>query len=78
MQATELLAKLIRHRGISLKAIALGTGLPVGVVYPSLGKKPRRPLRVDEFFRICKFIQEDPLQFAPREETLTDEQTQTA
>lgn len=63
MSATELLSQYIRDRGFSLKAISNATGLPPGVLYPSLGKTTRRVLRADEFLAVCAFLQVEPMLF---------------
>lgn len=68
MTVTEELAKYICNRGYSLKAIMNATGLQRGIVYSSLGKTTRRPLRADEFLSVCAFLQVDPMDFYNKSE----------
>lgn len=68
MNTTKLVSDYIKARGYSLKSIVIGTGLPETVIYPSLGRNPRRTLRVDEFFAICTFLQVEPMMFYQKNE----------
>lgn len=68
MRTTKLVAQYLRSKKYTLQCIMIGTNLPKTVVYPSLGKNPRRALRADEFLAICAFVHVDPLIFAAKEE----------
>lgn len=58
-RTTHALSRHIKRKGISIAAIASGTGLKPGVLYPSLSGE--RPLRADEFLAICEFVGVDPM-----------------
>lgn len=57
------IAEVIRKRGFKIKAISNETGIPYSALQPAL--KGRRPLRADEFFALCDFLQLDPAEFKP-------------
>lgn len=63
MSLEERVASEVRRRGIKITAMAKATGIPYSVLQPSL--KSRRPLRADEFFAICDFLETDPKEFTP-------------
>ena len=73
MNTTQLLSDYIRGRGFSQKAISNATGIPTSILYPSLARTVRRPLRADEFLAICIYLQVDPMSFYPTEEKATIE-----
>lgn len=65
IKPTRLLATYIKEKGIKLAAISSGTGITKGVLYPSLGSGRGRELRVDEFMKICLFLDVEPTVFMP-------------
>ena len=65
---TKRLSKYIKDKGISFRKIAEATGMPYTAVYDSLGDNERsRPLRIDEYIAICKFLEKDPMDFVNEE-----------
>jgi len=62
---TKNVSRYIRKKGISIKKISEGTGIPYAALYDSLLHKSRnRELRADEFMAICKFLEKKPEDFA--------------
>lgn len=65
MYITKRLAAYIELKGIDIKQISKGTGIAYEALYDSLRNKNRnRPLRADEYFAICRFLEKDPSEFA--------------
>ena len=62
-KATQNLSKYIKEKGVSLTAISKGTAIPYGALNPSISRN--RPLRADEFFKICSYLEVDPAKFTP-------------
>ena len=60
--ATKELSKHIKNKGIKLAKISSATGLSYYVVTASLSGE--RPLRAEEFLKICQFLNVDPNQFS--------------
>ena len=73
MNATQLLSDHIRNRGFSLKAISNATGISTSILYRSLARTVRRPLRADEFLSICVYLQVDPMSFYVKNEVTVPE-----
>lgn len=61
--ATVRVAEYINELGVKISAVSRGTGIPDGILRRSLSAK-ERSLRVDEFLKICNFLNKDPLDFA--------------
>lgn len=61
---TQRLAMFIKSKGISLTQISNGTGISYSALTDSLSNSCRnRPLRADEFFKICEFLEKNPADF---------------
>ena len=70
---TQRLSKYIKEKGFNLSLMSRETGIPYVSLYDSLiNEKRDRDLRTTEYFKICKFIGVNPLNFSdiPREKTL--------
>lgn len=63
MNATKEVARYVKENGITIKSISERTGIPVGVLYPSLGSGRGRKLNADEFLIICDCLNVDPKMF---------------
>lgn len=63
MVVTRELSKYLDEKGISITALSKATGYTLNVLYPSLKKDGKRPLRADEYLNICKFIEVEPFRF---------------
>ena len=63
MIATKALSKYLDEKGIAITTISKATGCTLNVLYPSLKKGGTRPLRADEYLKICKFIEVEPFRF---------------
>lgn len=61
--ATTQVADYIDRLGIKVSALSRETGIPDGILRRSLSTK-ERSLRVDEFLKICEFLQKEPFDFA--------------
>lgn len=62
-QVTMAVAQYVRDKGIAVTSLAEKTGIPYGVVYPSLCANPTRKLRAYEFMQICGFLGVHPEDF---------------
>ena len=61
---TKKLATYIKAKGIALKKLSANTGIAYSALTDSLSDTGRnRPLRVDEFFKICDVLEKPPLDF---------------
>lgn len=58
-ETTKKLANFIRLKGIALTRISIETGIPYSTLHNSM--KYERPLRADEFLKICEFVGIDPM-----------------
>lgn len=62
---TRKLSEYVKDNGVNLSKLSKGTGIPYISIYDSLANKKRtRNLRVGEFFRICIFLEVDPMKFS--------------
>lgn len=65
---TQALADYVCARGIPIKDIALRTRLSYMKLYRSLSKgqdgRERRPITAYEYFKVCRELSIDPMQFA--------------
>lgn len=61
---TQSVARYIKEKGVAVSAISEKTGIPCGVLYPSLRENSTRKLRADEFMLICSFLDIDPRNFS--------------
>ena len=69
---TKRLANYIREKGIALTQISAHTSIPYSVLRDSLSSNQRnRPLRIDEFIAICKFLEKDPMDFVNDEQEVS-------
>lgn len=69
MKVEELLASLIKERGIKLSTIAEKTKIPYQILYDSLfNKKKSRELRSSELIAICAFLNVSPMELAEKKE----------
>lgn len=53
----------LRSKGISVAAVARGTGIPYKRLVSSLSPASTRELQADEFFRVCEFLEVKPENF---------------
>lgn len=60
-RGTEAVIKYVRDKGIKLSKIAQETGISYGKITRSLNNDYTRTLTVDEYFKICDFLEVDPL-----------------
>lgn len=68
---TEDLGAYVQKTGINLVKMSKETGIAYEALYSSLlNKNRRRELRVEEFFKICKFIERNPMDFVDANELL--------
>ena len=69
MKVEELLASVIKERGIKLSTIAERTEIPYQILYDSLfNKKKNRELRSSELIAVCAFLDVSPMEFADKKE----------
>ena len=69
MKVEELLASVIKERGIKLSTIAERTEIPYQILYDSLfNKKKSRELRSSELIAVCAFLDVSPMEFADKKE----------
>lgn len=67
---TKNLSDYISKKGISLRNMALSTGISYQRLIDSLSQNGRgRDLRAGEFITICKFLDQDPIKFHERNYT---------
>lgn len=59
--ATKKIVELIRLKGIPVSVIAHKTDLSTGILYPVF--QGSRTLRAEEFIKVCKCLEVDPLSF---------------
>lgn len=63
-RVTEKVAKYVMEKGINLAKLSRETKIPYQSLYVSLTENSRgRELRADEFLRICRFLDVDPMRF---------------
>lgn len=68
-QVTTRVAKYVKDKGISIAKMSEVTGLEYGAIYDSLGPRGRgRDLRDNEFIKVCKFLEVNPMDFADGKE----------
>lgn len=60
-RSTQLLAKYIKDKGVSVATISRETGIPYGSLHFSVARE--RSLKADEFLAICGFLEIDPRRF---------------
>ena len=60
---TRAVSEYIHEKGISISTVSEKTGISYGMLRPSLCAKGNRPLRADEYLKICNFLEVDPLRF---------------
>lgn len=61
---TRNLGKYVRDKGFNLSKLSRKTGIPYMALYDSLVNEKRdRSLRVDEYLKMCKHLELDPMDF---------------
>lgn len=64
-KTTNALSEYVRKTQPNLKRMSRVTGIPYSSLYDSLCNEKRdRELRADEFFKICSFLDRNPMEFA--------------
>lgn len=61
MDVTQKVYEIIKERGIPVKVVSEGSGLPVKIMYTSLCNNAKRKLRADELLKICRFLKINPM-----------------
>lgn len=62
---TRNLGLYVRDKGFNLSELSRKTGVPYMALYDSLVNERRdRSLRVDEYLKVCKHLELDPMDFA--------------
>lgn len=68
---TSLIGEYVQGKGIALLAISKSTGIAYDKLRRSL-RTGNRALRLDEFLKICSFLEVDPMRFKKRDPTDSD------
>ena len=59
---TTEISEYVRNKGINISRMARETGIPYNCLHASLGMSDReRELRADEFIKVCKYLEIDPM-----------------
>lgn len=62
---TDRLGAYVSQEEVNLSKLSRDTGIPYISIYDSLrNKNSRRDLRTEEFFKICKALKLNPMDFA--------------
>ncbi|MFQ9891850.1 MAG: hypothetical protein ACLRWH_01425 [Emergencia sp.] len=65
---TDRLGAYVSQEEVNLSKLSRDTGIPYISIYDSLrNKNSRRDLRTEEFFKICKVLKLNPMDFADKE-----------
>lgn len=68
-QITKNLARYVAETGIRMSTMSRETGISYMSLYDSLANDSRdRDLRVGEFFKVCTFLEKNPMDFAEEQE----------
>lgn len=71
MDVTKKIYLIIKQRGIPIKVVSEGSGLPVKVMYTSLCNNSKRKLRADELLKICRFLKLNPMSLVEDKKSVT-------
>ena len=74
-RVTDRMSAYVRSRHINVSAMSKATQIPYGQLYASLCEvKRKRPLRDDEFLKVCSYLEVEPYCFGdqPQDQAETE------
>lgn len=72
-KVTDRMSAYIRSRHVNVMAMSRATRIPYGQLYASLCESNRkRPLRDDEFLKVCSYLEVDPYCFGDQLQDQTE------